>query len=187
MNCPYCAFAILAAELNLHFYQNNNAMLLIFYKTNAILIAVKKGRRIMIEIDQCGRLLRQIHVAMEKDANNVLREDGLTIAQIYLLFALMDADGGSCTLKEMEKALQIGQSTTVGIVKRLKQKGFVECCNDAKDKRIRIVKITPEGLSICKMAKAKMDATAQKLLGGLTDAEQTEFLRLLRKIQHNFT
>lgn len=141
----------------------------------------------MFEIDKCACLLRQIHVAMEKNANNILREDDLTIAQMYLLFALMESNSGACTLKEMEKILQIGQSTTVGIVKRLKQKGFVECCKDTEDKRIRIVKITPEGLSICKMAKAKMDNTAQTLLDGLTDAEQTEFLRLLQKIQHNFT
>ena len=140
----------------------------------------------MIEIDKCASLLRQIHVAMEKEANNVLREDDLTIAQMYLLFALMDTDTGSCTLKEMEKLLQIGQSTTVGIVKRLTQKGFVECCKDTNDKRIRIVKITPEGVSICRMAKAKMDKTAQKLLNGLTDTEQTDFLRFLQKIQHNF-
>ncbi len=141
----------------------------------------------MINIRKCVSLLRQIHAALEKNANNILRENDLTIAQMYLLFALVDSDNGSYTLKEMEKILQIGQSTTVGLVKRLKQKGFVDCCKTPEDQRVRIVTITPEGRSMCKISRAKMDKTALKMLDGLTDAEQTEFLRLLQKIQRNFT
>ena len=35
---------------------------------------------------QCGELIRHIHCAMQKNANNELREEDLTFAQVHLLY-----------------------------------------------------------------------------------------------------
>lgn len=140
----------------------------------------------MNEINQCAPLLRQIHGMMEKEANNTLRENDLTIAQFFLLMTLTEKPEGACPLKELEKQLQIGQSTTVGLVKRLKAKGFVECLSNEEDKRIKIVRITPEGTAICERNSAKMNETEQSLLRGLDANEQEIFYHLLQKIQKNF-
>lgn len=140
----------------------------------------------MIETNMYAPLIRQIHAAMEKEANNVLREKDLTVSQIYLLSALKDSPSGSCSLKEMEKLLQIGQSTTVGLVKRLQQKGFVSCARDTEDKRIKIVRITGEGYRICDEAQEYMDKTLERLTMGLTSREKTDLLKLLQKVQQNF-
>lgn len=140
----------------------------------------------MIQAEKCAPLIRQIHAAMEKDANNALRENDVTVSQIYLLMALKESPEGSCSLKEMEKLLQIGQSTTVGIVKRLQQKGFVTCSRDTEDKRIKIVSITQEGHRICDEARSCMDKTLERLTRGLTDQEKNYLLLLLQKVQQNF-
>lgn len=141
----------------------------------------------MMEINKYAALLRQIHVAMEKAGNNILRECGLTIAQVFLLNALIDSESGACSLKELEKLLQIGQSTTVGLVKRLKQKGFVTCYEDMEDKRIRIVCITPDGAATCKLARAKLAQTSERLIAGMTDAEQLVLLQLLERVHQNIS
>lgn len=45
----------------------------------------------MTYTEQCAPLIRHIHCAMEKEANNKLREMDLTVSQIYLLQALNHA------------------------------------------------------------------------------------------------
>lgn len=51
----------------------------------------------MTYTEQCVPLIRHIHCAMEKEANNKLREMDLTVSQIYLLQALNHAPDGTHT------------------------------------------------------------------------------------------
>lgn len=133
-----------------------------------------------------GPLLKQIHDALEKESNQMLRPDDLTMAQIHLLFILKERGDGICTLKELEKILHVAQSTTVGLVKRLEQKGFVESFGDASDKRVKIAKITSEGLDACKQTQEGLQKVEQQLLTGLTEAEIGIFIELLQKVRKNF-
>lgn len=133
-----------------------------------------------------GILLKQMHDALVKEANRLLQANDLTMAQIHLLFNLSDRENETCTLKELEKNLHVAQSTTVGLVKRLEQKGFIKIYGDNNDRRIKIAKITPEGLSICKQAKENLIKVEQHLLAGLSEAEVGIFTELLQKILKNF-
>ena len=74
----------------------------------------------------CGLLIKQLHDALEKRANNALRSQDLTLTQGTALMALDALDGGTASLKELEQALHIAQSTTVGIVARLEQKNWLK-------------------------------------------------------------
>lgn len=132
-----------------------------------------------------GPLLKQIHDALEKESNQMLRPDDLTMAQIHLLFILKDRENGICTLKELEKILHVAQSTTVGLVKRLEQKGFVESFGDTNDKRIKIARITTEGLDACRRTQESLQKVEQKLLAGLSEAEAESFTELLQRVRKN--
>lgn len=132
-----------------------------------------------------GPLLKQIHDALEKESNQMLKPKDLTMAQIHLLFILKDCEDGSCPLKELEKVLHVAQSTTVGLVKRLEQKGFVESFGDANDKRIKIVKIMTEGLDACEQTQVGLQKVMRRLLTGLTEAEIGIFTELLQKVRKN--
>ena len=115
---------------------------------------------------------------MEKEANNKLREMDLTVSQIYLLQALNHAPDGThtLTLKALEKQLQIGQSTTVGLVKRLQKKDFVTCTQSIDDKRIKIVALTVE---------AHMTHVFDHMSEGLSENEKKILLTLLTRVQQN--
>lgn len=137
-------------------------------------------------LEPCGILIKRIHDALEKNANNELRANGLTLAQLQMLITLNNNENGTSSLKELEKGLQIAQSTTVGIVKRLELKGLVEGYTDAKDKRMKLIKITPAGKAVCHKAQYSMDATEQRLLHGLTKPESKQLHVLLQKVHKNF-
>jgi DNA-binding MarR family transcriptional regulator len=133
----------------------------------------------------CGRLLKQIHDGLEKQANNDLRTHDLTMAQVSVLMLLNDADKETLTLKEIEKALHVAQSTSAGIVSRLEQKGFVESFGNAEDKRIKLVRITQTGRQCCGEARANMDHADDILLAGLSEEERTILRMLLVRVSRN--
>lgn len=137
----------------------------------------------MINQNTCGAIIKQIHDELEKNANNILRPQGLTMAQVGALLALKDMPEGQCSLKEMEQLLHVAQSTAAGIVVRLEQKGLVEGFGSSEDKRIKMVRITSAGEECCFQARKSMEATEKKLLSGLTETESSIFNSLLVKVR----
>ena len=105
-------------------------------------------------------LIKQIHDGLEKQANNSLRAQDLTMSHV-------------------------AQSTAAGIVARLEQKGFVEGFGDASDRRIKMLRITPAGEACCRLADRRMAAFEEALLTGLTEAERDTFFSLLKRVAGN--
>lgn len=130
----------------------------------------------------CGLLIKQIHNTLEKNANNTLRRHGLTLAQVNTLVLLAEQSEGQMTLKELERELHIAQSTTVGIVSRLEQRGCVVTFGDPSDRRIKLVRITPQGRQYSVDADRQMKLADEQLLAGLTEEEKPLFCQMLRKV-----
>lgn len=134
----------------------------------------------------CGTLLKQIHDIMEKNANNVLREQDLTISQSGVLVLLDEKEGKTASFKELEKEFGVSQPTMVGILNRLVQKDLVEVLTDSEDKRIRKAHLTQKGADKCKEGYKHMNSAEEQLLKSLTNNEKKEFNRLLLKVRKSF-
>lgn len=133
----------------------------------------------------CGTLIKQIHDGLEKQANNSLRTQGLTMSQMGVLIELHFSPEKQMPLKELERRLHVAQSTAAGIVARLEQKGFVAGFGDASDRRIKMLRITPAGEECCQLADQHMVASEETLLSGLTEAERAAFFALLERVAGN--
>lgn len=131
----------------------------------------------------CGMFIKQINSELEKNANNTLRKQDLTFAQVSALLAIRDFPEQKISLKELEKILHIAQSTTAGIINRLEQKGLVTSFGDSSDKRIKLVQMTPLGETYCREAEQNMKEAEEKLLSGLTETERSIFKSLLQKVR----
>ncbi|MGM9670560.1 MAG: MarR family winged helix-turn-helix transcriptional regulator [Oscillospiraceae bacterium] len=131
----------------------------------------------------CGALIKQMHDELEKNANNAMRAQGITMAQCVALLALNQAPEKQLPLKELERQLRVAQSTAAGIVARLEQKGMVEGLGSPEDRRVKIVRITARGMECCANAELDMQQTEQSLLSGLTETEREIFLSLLKKVR----
>lgn len=130
-----------------------------------------------------GILIKQIGDELQKRANNKMRSWDLTMAQAGALLALHDAPEKQMSMKQMEKALHVAQSTTAGIVSRLEQKGLVEGYGDAEDKRIKLVRITQAGMDKVLETEQDMAQTEEILLSGLTETERGILYSLLKKVK----
>ena len=130
----------------------------------------------------CGGMIKQIHDCLEKDANNGLRSQELTMAQGEALIQIHTAEGQQMPLKELERRMHVAQSTAAGIVVRMEQKGLVESFGDAADRRIKMVRMTQKGEDACRKADRHMEQMEQKLLQPLTAEERKTLLSLLEKV-----
>lgn len=131
----------------------------------------------------CGTLLKQINDIMEKNANNALRRQDLTISQSGVLVLLDEKEEKTATFKELEKNFGVSQPTMVGLLSRLEQKNLIEILSDPDDKRIRRAHLTQKGEEKCKEGYKHMKSAEESLLGSLTAEEKKEFLRLLSKVR----
>lgn len=133
----------------------------------------------------CGAILKQINDVMEKNANNALRSQDLTMSQAGMLIWLDETEEKSATFKELEKAFRVSQPTIVGIIKRLEQKGWIKVQSDASDKRIRIAQLTESGREKCQVGYEHMAQAEEELLRALSEKERREFIRLLIKVKNS--
>lgn len=130
-----------------------------------------------------GILLKQIGDELQKKADNELRAQNLTMAQAGALSVLYYAPEKQLSMKELEKNLRVAQSTVVGIISRLEQKGFVESYGDLSDKRIKLVRITQAGIERFFATEQHMARTEQHIVSGLTETEREIFHSLLKKVR----
>lgn len=131
----------------------------------------------------CGMLIKQINDELLKNANNALRSQNITLAQLEVLDQLNQAPERQYSLKELEQILHVAQSTAAGIISRLEQKGFVEGLGDAEDRRIKRVQITPAGMECVHIALHHRAEAEELLLANLTEAERGIFYMLLKKVR----
>lgn len=136
----------------------------------------------MTEKKDCGFLLKQINDRVEKNANNTLRAQDMTMSQLGALLELSRAPEGQLPLKELEKALYVAQSTMAGIISRLERKGFVEPLEDAADRRIKLARITPSGLELVRAAELHRAEMEEQLFRALTKEERSILYTLLKKV-----
>lgn len=137
----------------------------------------------MMEMDSCSALIKQIHDTLEKNVNNSMRAQGMTLAQFGVLLMLRQTENRELSLKELEQGLHVAQSTAAGLVSRLEQKGMVEGFADPADRRSKRVRMAEVGIACCEEADQNMKLTEEKLLSGLTETERLIFHSLLQKVQ----
>ena len=132
--------------------------------------------------DSCSLMIKKIHTTLEKNANKTLKEADMTMAQQSVLVVLEEQPEHRLPLKVLEQKLMLSQSTVVGLVARLYQKGAVEYLPDPRDKRVKIASLTPYGAELCGRARTNMDDEEARLLSGLTDTEREILKSLLKKV-----
>lgn len=131
----------------------------------------------------CGLLIKQINDELRKNANNALRPQNMTLAQLEALVELDRSPNGQRSMKELERFLHVAQSTTAGIIVRLEQKGLVEGLEDAGDRRVKLARITPAGVQCVRTALHHRAAAEERMLSGLTETERDIFYTLLKKVR----
>ncbi len=129
--------------------------------------------------NELGRLILRLSNTIIKNRNHHLEALNLTAEQADTLQFFLSRPGATAT--QLKGHLGITHQTARGIVRRMADKGLLELRLSESDARCRCVFPTAKGEELGVRMRANRERTGGKLLKGMTDAEQQDFLRLLKQ------
>lgn len=137
-----------------------------------------------------GRLIRdnrRICILMEQRANRAFAGTGLTAAQAYILLYVLGHSQEGTSLTSIHREFGYSMATLSGMLKRLREKGYVrvEPCGD--DDRRKLLFGTQAGFVAHGALKRALAAAQSELCAGLSQDELEELGRLQSKMLHNLS
>ncbi|KPQ21398.1 MAG: DNA-binding transcriptional regulator, MarR family [Rhodobacteraceae bacterium HLUCCA24] len=124
------------------------------------------------------RRLQQISVSVFTERMRAAGHD-LTPVQFAALAALQAHPGVDQTT--LAGLIAYDRATLGGVVDRLEAKGLLAREVSARDRRARVLRLTPRGAAALARVRPDVEAVQAEILGGLDPEERETFLRLLQK------
>ena len=138
----------------------------------------------MMISDMPGHLIRRLNQMSTQVFSQRMQDAGQDLTPVQ--FAALDAIHSHPGLDQAGIAALIAydKATIGGVIDRLEQKGLVTRSVSARDRRAREVRLTENGHRTYADVLPVVAALQDEILGGLTEDEQSDFLRLLGKAIH---
>lgn len=128
-----------------------------------------------------GHLIRRLHQISTHVFTQRIREAGFDLTSVQ--FAALDALGSNQGVDQARLADLVAKdrATTGAVVDRLEQKGLVARTVSERDKRARVLTLTPEGSALLAMVSPVVEDLQREILRGLEDHEYRQFVELAAK------
>jgi DNA-binding MarR family transcriptional regulator len=108
-----------------------------------------------------------------------LRDCGLSLPGYKLMCALENSDR---SMREISDVLHVSPRTVTDMIDGLEARGLVARCPHPADRRVTLLRLTPEGRDQLLAAAARADEAHNAAVGGLSEHEQQTLRRLLARI-----
>ena len=132
-----------------------------------------------------GVLIKKLDKVFKQNFDQELERVGLTFSQMRVLRFLEDNPNTKITQKDISKELDIQHSTTIGLLKRMQEKGLVTVVVDEDNRRCRNIFLTSKAEEIsCEMERGRT-IMENRIVASFTEEEKEIFYRLLNKAIDN--
>jgi MarR family transcriptional regulator, lower aerobic nicotinate degradation pathway regulator len=125
-----------------------------------------------------GHLLRRAHQQATAMFVAACSEYDLTTVQYAALTTIDQQPGVDAT--RLSALIALDRSTIGGVMDRLESRGLILRAPDKRDRRVKLLFLTPLGKTTLVDAEARVLEVTSQILGPLKPAERTLFLRMLK-------
>lgn len=126
--------------------------------------------------------LRQIVRAMDLKSKDLVKNSGLTTAQLLLMQTIVKND--NLTIGNLAEHISLSQATVTTIIDRLEIRGLLVREHSTQDKRKVHVKLTAEGINKVKNTPIPLQVNFTERLSNLNEWEQSTLLSSLQRVAH---
>ena len=127
-----------------------------------------------------GHLIRRAQqIAVSIFAEQLSSAD-ITPVQFAILNALLGSPG--IDQVSLAKRVAFDPATSGSVIGRLEAKGWVVRQADPKDRRRKLLVVTPAGVQALGLVQADVAGIQEKILSPLTPQEQSQFVHLLSRL-----
>jgi len=121
-------------------------------------------------VDELAPLMAERHHGLAERC----RRHALSMMDLYVLGVL--EENAAVPMSRLAERLKVSLSSMTGIVTRMEERGLVERVHDLDDRRMVLVRLTPEGQ---RMVRSVESAGRDRLATILTELEPDELARVL--------
>lgn len=146
-----------------------------------------KGGALMESVGEISFLIKKIHDDIIEIGNRVLREQNLTVSQLYVLEFLRRRDGLETSVGDLCENMGVSHATAIGLIRRLVQKGMCTVSTGETDKRVRHISLVRKENCLPDALIEKRSDVQAELLKGFTDGEAEMFVSMLHRINDNLS
>lgn len=104
----------------------------------------------------------------------------LTPVQYASLAAIRDIPGLDVT--RLSALVALDKATLAKVIERLEAKGWILRANSDRDKRVKLLRITPKGRKVLTDAEPRVRRCQRRILAPLPEADRESFMRLLERL-----
>ena len=124
--------------------------------------------------------LLRVAISSKHGLMKIAEKHGLTVMQLYTL-CLLDNDT-SIPMNSLSALLYCDASNVTGIVERLFTQNYIKREENPKDRRSKMITITPKGAEICQQIFAELPSHQPAGLIALPDDQKNQLTTLLKQI-----
>jgi DNA-binding MarR family transcriptional regulator len=94
---------------------------------------------------------------------------GISMAQLHILYTLQRS--GEMTMSRLAEVLNVSLSNATGLIDRIEERGYVERSRVPEDRRIVMIRVTPEGSRMLDELDALSDELLRSVLGQIAPSK----------------
>ena len=132
---------------------------------------------------EVGQAYFELHHQVHRIVDQAMGAAGLSLARAKVLMRLQD--NGPMNQATLAGLLGYAPRSVTDTVDALERDGLVVRTEDERDRRARIVALTPAGRDACETAHAVRHKAMDEIFGSLTVRERGTLVDLLAKIRTN--
>lgn len=125
-------------------------------------------------------LLWKASRAVETHSSRSIARFEMGTSDFGVLEALLNK--GPLTVKQIGKKVLLTSGSMTTAVDRLERRGLVARCDDPKDRRAKIIRLTGAGRELISRAFAEHRDAMERAVEGFNDADRAELMPLLRRL-----
>jgi MarR family 2-MHQ and catechol resistance regulon transcriptional repressor len=137
-------------------------------------------RSLVITAPRLWWVIARSHHALRLLVERSIANTGLCLSDFGALEALLHK--GPLTITEIQDKVMLASGSMTAAIDRLEKMGLVVRKSTAKDRRARVVQLTPEGKRVATASFEKHADDLESLVSVLSDKEKTQLYGSIKKL-----
>lgn len=132
-----------------------------------------------------GKLIKQLHIALENNFNKFSKKYKLTSSQMDILIFLLHNEDKIVNQRDIENFLSLSNPTIAGTLLRLEKNGFIIRKISSKDKRYKEIYLTDKSRELKDIIFKYIRDNDNKMFSNMSEEERENLKNIITKILNN--
>ena len=132
-----------------------------------------------------GKLIKQLHIALENNFNKFSKKYKLTSSQMDILIFLLHNEDKIVNQRDIENFLSLSNPTIAGTLLRLEKRGFIIRKISSKDKRYKEIYLTDKSRELKDIIFKYIRDNDNKMFSNMSEEEKENLKNIITKILNN--